>query len=742
MTRTLHLPHDPQDAYHAPPGLEVSDMWKSQERNIRISCMAVCLFLAATAAAQPVQNTTRGTVYDDIPSAIAEAVEGDVIVVAPGTYSETVDFIGKGITVKSQNPTDSGTVAATILDGNGCAVSFANGEDAGSRLVGFTITGATCGIRCIGSAPTILNCRILDNTGAGSLLSEGSNPTFVNCILAGNGGAGIEILSETARATCTAIDHCTIVGNHGGIHGGAPTIANSIVRDNDPNGATPEIAGDAPVVTYCNVEGGYDGPGNIDEEPEFVLPGHWTGAGTPEATWIRGNYHLLADSPCIDAGDPAFAMAVTDTDIDGQARILCGRTDLGCDEVPQIIYITWLGHASVRIASPDTVIYVDPYNLASEPKDADLIFVTHSHFDHYSVADIAKVRKDQTKFVGPADVVKSYGSGQALAPDQTLDLAGVRVTGVAMYNLAKSNHLKSSNWVGFIVEVAGYRIYLAGDTDLTPEVKAVTDIDVAFLPISSSFTMSPAEAAEATKFIQPTLAIPYHWGTTSGTSIADAEQFAIQAACNVKIMTGGERINSETWSRDFTFLAHWKLDETQGVVASDSVGDHDGALVGDPLWQPTAGQLDGAILLDGVDDAIATPFALDPAEGVFSVFLWVKGSTPGQAILSQTDGVTWLFVDASTGALATQLKGSGRSSRDLVSSVVVADGQWHQVGLTWDGSTRALYVDGAPAVADAQGALISQTTGLRIGGGPKAESDLFWSGLIDDVRIYSRVIQP
>lgn len=714
-------------------------MSKTHEHNVAIRCIVAYVLLTASVAvaAQPVQNTTRGTVYDDIASAIAEAVEGDVIVVSPGTYNETVDFIGKGITVQSQNPTDSGTVAATILDGNDCAVSFANGEDAGSRLVGFTITGATCGIRCIGSAPTILNCRILDNTGSGSLLSEGSNPTFVNCILAGNGGAGIEILSEATSENCVAIDHCTIVGNHGGIHGGAPTIANCIIRDNDPNGATAEIAGDVPVVTYCNVEGGYDGPGNIDEEPEFVLPGHWTGVGAPEATWIRGNYHLLADSPCIDAGDPAFMLDVTDTDIDGQARILCGRTDIGCDEVPQIIYITWLGHASVRIAAPDTVIYVDPYKLTSEPRDADLILVTHSHSDHYSPADIAKVRKDNTKFVGPADVVKSYGSGQTLAPDQTVDIAGVRVTGVAMYNLVKPNHPQSSNWVGFIVEVAGYRIYLAGDTDLTPEVKVVTDIDVAFLPVSSAYTMNAADAAEATKYIQPTLAIPYHLGTS-----ADAEQFSLLAACNVKVMTAGEKINSETWSEDFTFLAHWKLDESEGLVASDSVGDHDGSLVGDPVWQPTGGQLNGAIQLDGVDDTITTPFVRDPSEGAFSVFLWIHGGAPGQAILSQTDGVTWLFADVSTGALATQLKASGRSSRDLVSSVVVADGQWHQVGLTWDGSTRALYVDGVLAAADAQGALIGQTTGLRIGSGPKAESDLFWSGLIDDVRVYSRVIQP
>jgi hypothetical protein len=333
--------------------------------------------------------------------------------------------------------------------------------------------------------------------------------------------------------------------------------------------------------------------------------------------------------------------------------------------------------------------------------------------------------------------VNALGRGQVITPGQTLDVAGFRVTGVAMYNLTKPNHPKTSNWVGFVVEVGGHRIYLAGDTDLTPEVKAVTDIDVAFLPVSSTYTMSAAEAAEATKYIQPTLAVPYHWGTS-----ADAEQFAILAACNVRIMTSGETINSDTWSRDFTFLAHWKLDETQGVLASDSVGDYDGTLVGGPVWQPAAGQLDGAILLDGVDDTITTPFVLNPAEGVFSIFLWVKDGAPGQAILSQTDGANWLLADASTGAVATQLKASGRTSRDLVSTAAVTDGQWHQVGFAWDGATRALYVDGNKVATDAQSSFVGQTTGLRIGSGPDGESGSFWSGLIDDVRIYSRVIQP
>ncbi len=384
-----------------------------------------------------------------------------------------------------------------------------------------------------------------------------------------------------------------------------------------------------PSVAYCDIQGGYPGDGNMDGDPRFVLAGHWTDPGTSTASWVRGNYHLLAESPCIDAGDPAFAMDVIATDIDGHSRVLGGRTDIGCDELPQPVYITWLGHAGVKLAWKDVVVYVDPYRLTSSPQDADLILVTHSHSDHYSPSDIARVSTGQTEFVGPSDVVKAYGRGTSIAPGQSLDVAGVHVTAVAAYNLTKTNHPRANNWVGFVLELGGNRIYLAGDTDLTPEMKALTDIDLAFLPAGGTYTMDASEAAEATKYILPMLAVPYHWGTVTG-SLADAERFARLAACNTEVMTAGQILASDSWSKDFSFLAHWKLDEKQGVLASDSVGRHDGAVLGDPIWQPTAGRIDGAILLDGVDDCITTPFVLNASETVFSLFAWVKGGAPAR----------------------------------------------------------------------------------------------------------------
>jgi L-ascorbate metabolism protein UlaG (beta-lactamase superfamily) len=408
-------------------------------------------------------------------------------------------------------------------------------------------------------------------------------------------------------------------------------------------------------------------------------------------------------------------------------------------ELPQPIYITWIGHASVKIAWEGTVVYVDPRKVTGTPKDAAVVLVTHSHSDHYSPADIAKVVQPGTRFLGPADVVKSYGSGQVILPGQTMDVGGLPITAVAAYNLTTTNHPKANNWLGFVIALAGKRIYCAGDTDLTPEMKALTNIDVAFLPAGGTYTFDAAGAAEATKYLQPLLAIPYHWGEIVGT-LADAQRFAKAAACNVKVMTYGETLSSDDWMKDFSIVAHWKLDETQGTIARDGAGTHDAALIGGALWQPSGGKVAGALHLDGGDDYIAAPYVLNPSDGSFSVFAWVKGGAPGQVILSQTGSVNWLMADSAAGTLATQLRQTGRNSRDLISPTVITDGQWHRVGFTWDGANRVLYVDDTEVARDTQAALIGSTGGLSIGSAQTPGS--FWSGLIDDVRLSTRALQP
>jgi L-ascorbate metabolism protein UlaG (beta-lactamase superfamily)/N-acetylneuraminic acid mutarotase len=417
----------------------------------------------------------------------------------------------------------------------------------------------------------------------------------------------------------------------------------------------------------------------------------------------------------------------------------------------ETVYIQWLGHASVKIWTDDAVIYVDPRNLSGSPHDATLVLVTHSHSDHYSAADISKVWGPDTNLIASADVIASQGRGQALMPGQTTEADGVGVTGVAAYNTNKPNHPKANNWLGFIIEIGSKRIYCAGDTDLIPEMQTLGNIDVAFLPAGGTYTMNATEAAQAATIINPTLAIPYHWGTSVGT-LADAQLFARLAGCNAKVMTAGETLSSQDWEKEFSLMAHWKLDETAGTTANDSADSKDGALNGNPIWLPAGGKIDGALQFDGADDHVSAPFVVNPADGPFSVFAWIKDGMPGQVIISQIGGANWLSADSPEGKLMTDLSApAGRfPPQPLTSQSVITDGDWHRVGLVWDGTSRILYVDDVEVAKDTQPGLAGSTGGLYIGAGKNLEAGSFplgdasrhWSGLIDDVRIYGRAIVP
>jgi len=192
---------------------------------------------------------------------------------------------------------------------------------------------------------------------------------------------------------------------------------------------------------------------------------------------------------------------------------------------------------------------------------------------------------------------------------------------------------------------------------------------------------------------------------------------------------------------DPTLKAAWKLDETQGGLAYDSAAINDAVVMGDALWQPNGGHVNGALQFDGVDDYIITPFVLNPADTVLSVFAWIKDAAPGQVIISQMNGANWLLADAQ-GYSMTQLTSGGRRSDPLYSDAVIADDNWHRVGFTWDGSNRILYVDDVEVAHDTLSGLKGSDGGLYIGAGKGLEAGSFWSGTIDDVRIYSRVVQP
>jgi hypothetical protein len=192
---------------------------------------------------------------------------------------------------------------------------------------------------------------------------------------------------------------------------------------------------------------------------------------------------------------------------------------------------------------------------------------------------------------------------------------------------------------------------------------------------------------------------------------------------------------------DPTLIAHWALDEAEGDVAYDSAGVNDAFVIGGTAWQPSCGQIDGALQLDGVDGCTVTGPVLNPANGPFSVLAWINGGTPGQVVVSQQGAANWLTVDVE-GNLMTELKASGRSGGPLQSRAIITNGHWYRVGLVWDGANRTLYVDDVTAAEDIQDGLEGSNSGLYIGTSKAMEIGTYWSGLIDDIRIYSRAVSP
>ncbi|MHC4511195.1 MAG: Kelch repeat-containing protein [Planctomycetota bacterium] len=191
-------------------------------------------------------------------------------------------------------------------------------------------------------------------------------------------------------------------------------------------------------------------------------------------------------------------------------------------------------------------------------------------------------------------------------------------------------------------------------------------------------------------------------------------------------------------------VAYWKFDETEGDIAYDSAAVNDAVVFGGAVWQPDAGKVNGALHLDGIDDCVSTPFVLNPADGPFSVFAWIKGGAPGQVVISQTSGVNWLSMDSAGGNLITELRfiGGRVVQLPLLSQTAITNGEWHRVGVVWDGAYRALYVDDTLVAEDSQPGLADSLGGLNIGCGSDLAAGTFFSGLIDDVRIYNRALRP
>ena len=187
--------------------------------------------------------------------------------------------------------------------------------------------------------------------------------------------------------------------------------------------------------------------------------------------------------------------------------------------------------SSIRIESSEgTVIYLDPLGIEGNPQDADLILVTHSHYDHFSPADIAKIRKDSTKLVVPSSMkgdmeknripMQNYLSMEA---GDMVSAAGIYIKAVPAYNKLKPFHPRRNGWIGYVLTVVGTGIYVAGDTDALKENTSI-DCDIAMVPIGGTYTMNPREAAAFINSLKPAIVIPTHYGSIVGKP-ADVDEF-------------------------------------------------------------------------------------------------------------------------------------------------------------------------------------------------------------------------
>jgi len=190
-----------------------------------------------------------------------------------------------------------------------------------------------------------------------------------------------------------------------------------------------------------------------------------------------------------------------------------------------IEYIKWLGHASILISIGGKNIYVDPWKIMKNEPKADLVLVTHSHYDHFSPDDINKIIKKDTVIVGPYDVMKlKTGEKKSISPGEEIDLKWVKIKGIPAYNTNKNFHPKMNNWLGYLIDIDGKKIYIAGDTDFIPEMKEIK-ADVVILPVGGTYTMTAEEAANAVNIMKPQIAIPYHYGSIVGSE-KDAKLFS------------------------------------------------------------------------------------------------------------------------------------------------------------------------------------------------------------------------
>jgi L-ascorbate metabolism protein UlaG (beta-lactamase superfamily) len=196
--------------------------------------------------------------------------------------------------------------------------------------------------------------------------------------------------------------------------------------------------------------------------------------------------------------------------------------------------LRWLGHDAFLLRAGGKSIYFDPFQLGPGLPPADIICISHAHYDHCSPADVLAIQQPSTLIVTEIQAAaKLTGKIVTLAPGERREVEGVTIEAVPAYNTNKQFHPQANHWLGFILTVDGVRVYHAGDTDYVPEMKNIR-ADIALLPVSGTYVMTAEEAAQAAMAIGPKIAVPMHYAAIVGTT-DDADRFAAALAGRVRV---------------------------------------------------------------------------------------------------------------------------------------------------------------------------------------------------------------
>lgn len=689
-------------------------------------CVAAIVFggFELTKGATVAVGPGAGCDFDDIQAGIDAANDGDTVIVASGEYiiTESITLRGKAVTVKSEAGPDETTIRmGTPTDTNhGSVVIFENDETTASVLDGFTITGGRgssvlpinqlCGggIFFNASSGTVRNCKIVQNSGdagGGIFCAYACSPILIDCIIAENsainaGGGGGPWSGASLNLT-----NCIIKGNSAksaaygtGVGGGAWCDENSSMTMSDC----------AIITNTARTGGGVFWEANASVTlTRCIVAGNTAVWGGGLGGWSPGSMTICnctiwgnsADANGGGVGCYNGASAKVTNSILWANTAASGKEIL-LDQAPAQISITYSnvsgGQSGVRNNGGSL-------SWGAGNIDADPYFADPDNGNYHPKSQAGRWDPNSQSWIQD-DVTSPCIDAGDPDSDWTAELwpNGIRINmGIYGGTLQASRSLSD---VGNIADLNRDRIIDSADMCIMIERWGTDDqyCDIAPVPF--------------------------------GDGNIDIQDLVVLG---------------ENLFVDYRMIAHWKLDEAEGDIAYDSVANCDGTLSGGPVWQPGDGMVDGALQFDGVNDFVSTEFVLNPTDRIFSVFAWMKGGAPGQVIISQSDGngtgEAWLCTDMSNGKLMTGLvpQKIGRYyPQPLISGSIITDGQWHHVGVVWDGSYRALYVDGIKVAKDdvAQNPLKIADGGLHIGAGKTLALETFFSGLIDDVRIYDVVL--